>query len=259
MAPEAGDIKIVETRRLPIQGSMLVVGFPTFGLVGSVAANYLVHSMEMKPIGHMSSKGFPPTVIMEEGVVEMPVRMYATQVVCGIDNKCNQLVVMISDIQPSLEQLNQMADTILDWAEEREIALVVALEGHPFKEDTHSEPQVVAMTNRSAKDVFDKYGFSKASGMISGFTGGLLLSSVERKVPVVCLVTQAHKEYPDANASALLLEAMNPLVPLVLINTRPLREKAHQIESELRKNLDVQRASMRGLVKDHEPGGEMYR
>lgn len=259
MASEDGDIRIVETRRLPIKDSMLIVGFPTFGLVGSVAANYLVHSMEMKLIGHMSSKGFPPTVIMENGVVEMPVRMYATKVVCGIDNKCNQLVVMISDIQPSMEQLNRMADTILDWAEEREISLVVALEGHPFKEEAQGDPQVVAMTNRSAMDVFEKYGFSKASGMISGFTGALLLSSVERKMPVVSLVTQAHKEYPDANASALLLEAMNPLVPLVLIDTKPLREKALQIESELRKNLDVQRTSMRGLAKEHEPGGDMYR
>ncbi len=258
MSDGAEGIRVVETRHLPIKDSMVVVGFPTFGLVGSVAANYLVHSMDMKLIGHIVSRDFPPTVVMENGVVETPVRIYATQVVCGIDGKCNQLVVIISDIQPSLEQLNPIANVILDWAEEKEALNVVALEGHPFKDDSpSSEARVVAMANRSAMGIFDKYSFAKASGMVTGFTGALLLASVDRKLPVVCLVTQAHKEYPDANASAMLLEAINPLVPLVLIDTGPLREKALQIEQEMRKNLDEHRTSIRDLAK--EPGGEMYR
>jgi len=254
---QPGNMRIVETRRMFVKDSMVVVGFPTFGLVGSVAASYLVHSMDMKLIGHMLSEDFPPVVVMENGVVEMPVRIYATQVVCGIDGKCNQLVVVLSDIQPPVEMLNTMADVILNWAEEREVSLVIALEGHPFREDNLSEAQLVAMANRSATPIFDHFGFAKASGMVTGFTGALLLSSVERKLPVLSLVTQAHKDYPDANAAAMLLEALNPLVPLLLIDTKPLREKAVQIEREMRKNIELQHTSIRNLTQ--EPGGEMYR
>jgi uncharacterized protein len=250
-------LRMVETRRMFVKDSMLVIGFPTFGLVGSVAASYLVHAMDMKLIGHMLSDEFPPVVVMENGVVEMPVRVYATQVVCGVDNKCNQLVVVLSDIQPPVEMLNPMAEVILNWAEEREVSLVVALEGHPFRDDSMTDAKLVAMANKSATSIFDRYGFAKANGMVTGFTGALLLSSVERKIPVLSLVTQAHKDYPDANAAAMLLEALNPLVPLMLIDTKPLREKAVQIENEMRKNLEVQKTSLRNLTQ--EPGGEMYR
>ncbi|HTT26525.1 MAG TPA: PAC2 family protein, partial [Thermoplasmata archaeon] len=61
-------LQIVDTRDESLKGAMLIVGFPTHGLVGSVAASYLVHTLDMASIGYMISDEFPPTVIMEEGV-----------------------------------------------------------------------------------------------------------------------------------------------------------------------------------------------
>src|SRR5579863_2725146 len=109
------DLKIIDTRDESLKGAMMVIGFPTHGLVGSVAASYLVHALDMSNIAYMVSEGFPPTVIMEEGVVSAPVRFYASKVVCGVDRKCEQLVVAISDIQPPPEMLNRMSRHLLDW------------------------------------------------------------------------------------------------------------------------------------------------
>ena len=50
----------------------MVIGFPTHGLVGSVAALYLVHALDMTNVAYMVSGEFPPTVIMEEGRGERP-------------------------------------------------------------------------------------------------------------------------------------------------------------------------------------------
>ena len=75
----AKDVRIVETRDESLAGAMMVVGFPTHGLVGSVAASYLVHTLDMSNVAYMTSEEFPPTVIMEEGVVSAPVRFYASK------------------------------------------------------------------------------------------------------------------------------------------------------------------------------------
>jgi uncharacterized protein len=254
------EVRIVDTRGDSLRGAMMVVGFPTHGLVGSVAASYLVHTLDMTSVAYMTSEGFPPTVIMEEGVVSAPVRFYASKVVCGVDRSCEQLVVAISDIQPPPELLNQIGRALLDWAESKGIELMVAVEGQPMEEEVRGDARVVAMANRAAASILGKYHFEPANGVVTGFAGGLLLSAIGRNTPVLCLVAQAHKDYPDARAAAKVIETINPLVPMLVLDTKPLREKAQEIEAEVRSNLTKQHQSMTAL-RDAEPvgPGEMYR
>jgi uncharacterized protein len=256
----ASDVRIVDTRGDSLRGAMMVVGFPTHGLVGSVAASYLVHTLDMASVAYMTSEAFPPTVIMEEGLVSAPVRFYASKVVCGVDRSCEQLVVAISDIQPPPELLNHLGRSILDWAEAKGIQLIVAVEGQPMEEEVRGDARVVAMANRAAASILGKYHFEPANGVVTGFAGGLLLSAIGRNTPVLCLVAQAHKDYPDARAAAKVIETINPLVPMLVLDTKPLREKAQEIEAEVRSNLSKQHQSMTAM-RDAEPvgPGEMYR
>ncbi|HEV8049506.1 MAG TPA: PAC2 family protein, partial [Thermoplasmata archaeon] len=205
MVEEADELKIVDTRDESLKGAMMVIGFPTHGLVGSVAASYLVHALDMTNIAYMISEQFPPTVIMEEGVVSAPVRFYASKLVCGVDRKCEQLVVGMSDIQPPAEMLNRLSRLLLDWAEAKGIELLVAVEGQPMDEELRADARVVAMANRAAAPLLAKYHFEPANGVVTGFAGGLLLSAIGRQIPVLCLVAQAHKDYPDARAAAKVI------------------------------------------------------
>ncbi len=257
---EAGTVRIVDTREESLKGAMMVVGFPTHGLVGSVAASYLVHALDMTLVAYMISEEFPPTVIMEEGVVSAPVRLYASKLVCGVDRSCDQLVVAIADIQPPVAMLNQLGRVLLDWAEARGIQLVVAIEGQPIESDVRGDARVVAMANRAAAPLLEKYTFPAANGVVTGLAGGLLLGAIGRTMPVLCLVAQAHKDYPDARAAAKVIETVNPLVPLLVFDTKPLREKARQIEAEVRKTLQQTRESMSSMrERETEGPGEMYR
>ena len=254
------ELRITETRDEPIRGSMMVVGFPTHGLVGSVAASYLVHALDMQPVAHLSSDDLPPTVIMEGGLVTAPVRFYASKVVCGVDQRCDQLVVALSDIQPPVGLLNALGRTVLGWAEEKGVQLVVAVEGQPIEGDVGGDARVVAMANRAAAPILEKYRFEPANGVVTGFAGGLMLSAIDRPLPTLCLVAQAHRDFPDARAAAKVIETVNPLVPMMLVDTKPLREKAQQIESEVRRNLEAQQRSMTSMRRgDDEGPGEMYR
>jgi uncharacterized protein len=254
------ELRVVDTRDESLAGAMMVVGFPTHGLVGSVAASYLVHTLDMAPVSYMVGDNFPPTVVMEGGLVSAPVRMYASRIVCGPDRRCEQLVVAISDIQPPPETLVPMGRALLDWAESKGIQFVVAIEGQPIDEEMKGDARVVAMANRAAAPLLEQYQFEAANGVITGFAGGVLLSALGRTLPVLCVVAQAHKDYPDARAAAKVIETINPLVPMLVLDTKPLREKARQIEGEVRKSLAQQRESMARIREPEAPGpGEMYR
>ena len=254
------EVRIIDTRDEPMRGAMMVVGFPTHGLVGSVAASYLVHSLDMTLIAYMVSEEFPPTVIMEEGVVNAPVRFYASKLVCGVDRSCDQLLVVISDIQPPMSMLNPLGRVLLDWAESKGIQLVVAVEGQPIDSETWGDARIVAMANRAAAPLLEKYRFDAANGVVTGLAGGLLLGAIGRTTPDLRLVAQAHKDYPDARAAARIIETINPLVPLLILDTKPLRDKAREIESEVRKTLQQTRESVSRIrAAETEGPGEMYR
>ena len=257
---EGAGIRNVDTRDEPLKGAMLVVGFPTHGLVGSVAASYLVHALDMSPIAYMISEEFPPTVVMEEGVVSAPVRFYASKLVCGVDRSCDQLVVLIADIQPSPGMLNELGRVLLDWAERKGVQFVVAIEGQPIDTEVGGDARVVAMSNRAAAPLLEKYQFAAANGVVTGLAGGLLLGAISRTLPVLCFVAQAHKDYPDARAAAKVIETLNPLVPLLALDTKPLREKAREIEEGVRRTLRQTRDSMSAMrTAEPEGPGEMYR
>ncbi len=255
-----GEVRIVDTRDESLKGAMMVVGFPTHGLVGSVAASYLVHSLDMSLVAYMVSEHFPPTVIMEEGVVHAPVRFYASKLVCGPERSCDQLVVVIADIQPPLGLLNALGRALLDWAEQKSVELIIAVEGQPIDNDIHGDARVVAMANRAAAPLLDRYAFPAANGVVTGLAGGIMLGAIGRITPVLCLIAQAHKDYPDARAAAKVIETVNPLVPLLVLDTKPLREKARQIEAEVRKTLQQTRDSVSKIrAAETEGPGEMYR
>jgi uncharacterized protein len=257
---EPTDVRIVDTREESLKGAMMVVGFPTHGLVGSVAASYLVHSLDMSLVAYMISEEFPPTVIMEEGVVSAPVRLYASKLVCGVDRSCDQLVVVIADIQPPVQMLNRLGRVLLDWAESKGVQLIVTIEGQPIESEVRGDARVVAMANRAAAPLLEKYHFQAANGVVTGLAGGILLGAIGRVTPVLCFVAQAHKDYPDARAAAKVIETANPLVPLLVLDTKPLRDKARQIETEVRKTLQQTRESMSRIrAAETEGPGEMYR
>jgi uncharacterized protein len=257
---EHADVRIIETRDESLKGAMMVVGFPTHGLVGSVAASYLVHALDMSLVAYMTSEQFPPTVIMEEGVVNAPVRLYASKLVCGVDRSCDQLVVVIADIQPPVGMLNHLGKVLLDWAEAKGVQLVIAIEGQPIDGDVRGDARVVAMANRAAAPLLERYAFQAANGVVTGLAGGIMLGAIGRVTPVLCLVAQAHKDYPDARAAAKVIETVNPLVPLLVLDTKPLREKARQIEAEVRKTLQETRESVSKMrAAETEGPGEMYR
>jgi len=56
--------------------NILLVGFPSNGLVGTFTISYLIHYLGMKQIGEIDHPDLPPTLFVENGEILTPIRIY---------------------------------------------------------------------------------------------------------------------------------------------------------------------------------------
>lgn len=242
-------MEIVDVSEQSLQGAMMIVGFPTHGLVGSIATRYLVDTLGMTAVARVESPSLPPTVVMDDGLVDSPVRIYASGMACGPDKKCSQLVVALSDIPVETPWLGVLGEALVDWAETKGVKMIFAIEGKPLEGGPEKEEiPVLALGNAPGIPVIRSCGFPRASGMLTGFGASVLKAGIGRKIPVICLLPEAEKERPDGRAAAKVLETIQPLVPRLALDPGPLRQKSEELEAEQRQRLQTQRDAVTKLA-----------
>ncbi|KYK24278.1 hypothetical protein AYK25_00095 [Thermoplasmatales archaeon SM1-50] len=228
------EIRIIEYKQVDLSNAILIEAFPTVGLVSSIAGHFLIDQLKLEEIGTISSKYFMPAAVIHKGVPSPPVRIYAGKKVCGPSGSCDQIVIIISEFMPSVDIIKPLADVILTWAKKKNCKYIVTLEGthgiDPKKPKTHG----VASTQKM-KDILKHHDIGETQeGMITGVTGVLLYEGVHLKYNVICLLAEAHASYPDSRAAALLVEALDKMLPEIEINTKPLYKEADDIEQKIR-------------------------
>jgi uncharacterized protein len=70
-------------------------------------------------------------------------------------------------------------------------------------------------------------------GVISGVSGVLLNEGKRRNIEVVCLLAEAHPDYPDARAAAKILETIDSMLLKIDIDPMPLYAQAIAIEKHI--------------------------
>jgi uncharacterized protein len=232
-----GAIKVHDYKEKDLTNSMVVVSFPTVGLVSTIAANFLVSNMRLELVGALTSEDFYPAAIIQDGVPLPPVRIYAGDDVCGPKGACDQLVVITSELPIKSTAFDALADKIIGWCRERKCQVVVSIEGVNSQEQPRDTPKVFsAASTRDATEHLMGLGTDPlVSGMVSGLSGLLLYKGNIADFDVVCLLAEAHAEYPDSRSAAQILTVLNKMIPQMKIDPKPLLEQATAIESQVRK------------------------
>jgi uncharacterized protein len=228
------EIQIIEYKDADLSNSILIEAFPTVGLVSSIAGHFLVEQLKLEEIGTISSRYFMPAAVIHNGTPSPPVRIYAGKKICGKTGGCDQLVVVISEFMPSVDIIKPVGEMILSWAKKKKCNYIVTLEGthglNPKKPKTYG-----VATTQKMRDLLKKYSIEETKeGMITGITGVLLFEGARLKRDVLCLLAEAHTSYPDSRAAALLVEALDKLLPEIEIDTQPLYKEAEDIEQKIR-------------------------
>ena len=244
------DMFLHEYKDAEITNSMAVIGFPSVGLVSSIAANYIVRTMKLERIATIISKDFPPYTILHDGIPSPPVRIYAGKRECdGDGEKCEQIVVILSEFMPRIDLIKRLSEIILDWCRKKGIGTIMTLEGI----NTSDNSQIFGVgTTERTKKMLQTYRISEMKeGMVSGISGVLLSEGDRLNADVMCLLGPAKADMPDARGAARLLEIIGEMLPEIKLDPQPLMKEAEAIEQEMKTSLE----SMKQLKK---PGEESY-
>jgi uncharacterized protein len=191
------DIELLEYRDMNLSNAMVIVAFPTVGLISSIAGRYIVDSLKLEEIGAITSRQFMPATIIHNTIPSPPVRIYAGKKQCGPHDQCEQLVVIISEFMPPFDSIKPLVDTIIAWADKKGCKLLLTFEGTNKSPTTNPKTiQIFGVgSNSTMKKILDKNKIIQTQeGMITGVSGVLLYEGVLKKRDVLCLLAEAQVE-----------------------------------------------------------------
>lgn len=231
------DISIKLKRDIDISNSLVILGFPTVGLIGSIAGNYISNSLNLERVGSINSKHFMPSVIIRDSIPIPPVRIYhADRDMCSENNLCDNLVTIVSEFPITSNIVNPLIEKILTWTDENNISMFLGLEGLKSTQKEEDKVDVYGIgSNSKMIDILEGYNIEKIkNGIIAGFTGAFLSAETERNNDMLCMLTEAHLAFPDSRAAGRLLEKVDEMLPGIHLNLDPLYEEAEKIENNIK-------------------------
>jgi len=276
------NIKLYESKKMDLRGAIVFDGFPSVGLVSTIATNYLINVLELEQIGIIDSPIFPALSIIRNGEPLSPVRIYGGHKK-GKDGSSESLniVAFISEFAPPISMIKDLAKVIINFAVENNCKMIItpegwAVEGREFPELPPGEDEEETEMEKSAKvihQVLEKekeksssqqkkktsqqnkvrkvpvYGVGSTAyareylkrshvlpflnGAITGVSGVLLNEGKKRNRDVICLLAEAHQNYPDARAAASIVDTIDRMLFNIEIDPKPLFEEAEIIESQI--------------------------
>jgi uncharacterized protein len=228
------EIQFIEYKQMDLTNSMLIEAFPTVGLVSSIAGHFIIDALKLEEIGAISSRYFVPAAVIHNGNPSPPVRIYAGKKTCGPDGVCDQLVIIISEFMPPVDIVKPLGDQILAWAKKKKCNIIVSLEGTHALDPKKLKTYGIGSSLRT-KNLLKTYGIEETKeGMITGISGVILYQGALLKHDVLCLLAEAHTSFPDSRAAALLVEALDKMLPGIKIDVGPLYKEAEEIEQKIR-------------------------
>jgi uncharacterized protein len=242
-----------------IENAMVIVSFPTVGLVSSIAADFIISNLKLELIGSIISDDFYPAAIIQNGLPTSPVRIFAGEHECGPEGDCDQIVVIISELPVKSNAFPILADKIIEWCKNKKCKLIVTLEGVNSQDPSGENIQVYHVgSNQEANELAKNLPSESFNlGMVSGLSGILLYKGNISKYKVICLLAEAHIEYPDSRSAAEVIKVLDKMVPQITVDSKPLLEEAEKIEDKMKSSMAQIKPRSPSELPDIPPG--MYR
>ena len=228
------DVQICNFEEIDLKNATVIAGFPSIGLVSTIAANYLIDALNLKQIGCVTSSHFPALSVVHTGEPLSPVRIYA-----GSHGGGKKIVVFVSEFKPKPNLINAISETIMKWAEEKNCNLMISpegmvVEGKTNESESEVEAYAIGSTEQARGMLIDRKIAQFKNGIIAGVSGVLLNIGKQSNFDVISILAEAHPNYPDAKAAAAAINVMALLMG-VEINVTPLYEESERIEKQLQK------------------------
>ncbi len=228
------EVEICDFEEADLKNATVIAGFPSIGLVSTIAANYLIDALGLKQIGCLKSPHFPALSVVHTGEPLSPVRIYAGTQING-----DKIAVFVSEFKPKPNLINSIANVIMEWVTRKQCKLLLSpegmvVEGKSADEEENVEAYAIGSTERARQLLMSKDIPQFKNGIIAGVSGVLLNFGKQNNFDVISILSEAHPNYPDARAAAAAINVMATIMG-VEINVTPLYEESERIEKQLQK------------------------
>jgi uncharacterized protein len=215
------EVKLTKKPQRPI----LIDGFPGFGMVGTIATEFLIEHLKTEQIGKILFEEMPALVAIHEGKIVEPFGVF-------YNRKYN--IVIVHAIGGGSGTEWKISEGILRIARDLKAKEIISLEGVGSAAETTEESKTFYYTSDAKKEkILKKIGVKPLNeGIIMGVTSALLLKT--EKMPISCIFAETHSQLPDSKAAAKIIEALDKYLGLK-VDYRPLLQMAEKFEDKLKK------------------------
>ncbi len=223
-------VEISEVEGAPkLSRPSVIVGVPEMGLVGTIAASYLVEHLGLPEIAYVDSEVLPQVVVVQDSEPKQPIRIFGK----------GMLAVVVSEV-PLMPRISyELASELVSWSKEKQSRMIVGITGLPSEARVESggdrAPIVLAVTNDEnlRKSIRTMGAQPFEHGIIASTYATLMKRCVSTGIPNLTLLAESYAEFPDPGAAAAALQVLSKLLPIA-VDVKPLLEGAEEIRLNLR-------------------------
>jgi len=225
--------------------NILLVGFPSNGLVGTFTISYLVHYLEMQQIGEIDHPDLPPTLFVEDGEILPPIRIY----------KKNNLFVIMSDLPFDPFIAYDFAESILAYCKQNKIKKAIIVSGMESINRDPKSPKIFGLvTHQSLEKILYDNGISKfLAGSIFGTDAAIITAFRKSKTPALILYAECHPFFPDPEASIIAITTVAKVLD-VKVDTTDIQKKIEWLRIQHRNLMEETIRSLQLQHKEKSPG-----
>ena len=191
----------------------ILEGFPGFGLIGTITAQFLVEHLKAEVIGEFVCDEFPPTISIHGGKILKPMNIYYV--------KKHNLIILNALLDPKGHEW-LISENILALVKELGAKKIISVEGVL----SNSTDNVYFFGDQSLKDVG---ALPISESIIMGVTAALL----SKYSDLVCLFAESHSALPDSKAASNIVKVLDKYLGLN-VDYSPLEKQAEMFESKLK-------------------------
>jgi uncharacterized protein len=171
---------------------LLIVAFPSLGLVGSFAASYLITQLQMKDIGELEIAKISPAYRINNGEICGPVRIY---------NKDN-IYAILEDIPLNPIAAYELITKSVEFAKINNIKKIIIPRGLEVGEDFKDNPISYGLAaNKNSKSLLNEYHLPLVPGAtILGADASVISALKNLDATGIILYTTCRVMMPDDDA-----------------------------------------------------------
>ena len=201
----------------------LIEGFPGFGLVGTIASEFLLEHLQVEQIGKIIFDEMPAIVAIHENKLVEPLGIF-------YNKKYN--IVILHAITSSTGMEWKLSEMVIELSKELNAKEIICMEGVGSNDDIETSKFFYHTNIEKNKQKFNDIGVGHLKeGIIIGVTGAVLLRA--ENIPVSCIFAETHTNLPDSKAAAKVVEVLDKYLGLK-VDYKPLLVQAEKFEDKLR-------------------------